>query len=1510
MRILKIVFILAAACAANSMRSTDYGGSLQSGMEPGSQALGVKTIAPSIFSGGGVSGKVDHGVNLLTGQPSYSIGLGGLNVRGVNYPIDLSYSGGAKNLYENDNQIAPTSWVGMGWNLGTPYVAVNHKGTYFSYDDVIYCNLGPYGGGQILMDSTGSRYYVSSNPYIKVAFDTATSGDLQGQFTAWVFTFPNGMKMAFGQDTNTQRYVMYNQGIIAASPRSTVPSQRFIYRWDVRTIYDSIPSRPPRNKISFEYERFLDTAAPARYYVREGYVKKIKWMEGGLETESYEFKTGSKGTGEYVGYAANEPRYDQKLFETRFLDTLKCYKEGILDHLYKFDRTVGKKALLDSIRVYYPPPLSGLSIRDSGWAFTYDPLRFNTLLTVKNPDSRKDRYTYSLFSFVNFGGDQSTEHPFIKRLNRTAVMLPTDLTRLANWSVESSCDDRFCFSIVYDADDLALPGDTTSAGVPIKQKAYVEVHRNLGNYFDTRSVDSSITAGETITARFELMDPYTAAKDWKILNAGNYFLVVDQAHGKIIVNEFDGVKWTERYPFAGDPRYSYLSGFNQPVSVTVAPNYFLVQSRAAPSGVVVALRGATSWTSLNRDSHACQFDNQSNYGESIRGSGGSCLEWTRSSLSLTASPNYFLVLDSATNVFCAYALKKDGSGFTEISKKFQVVTSPANTIQVAGYPMNWQKPVLGVYAAGDYFLVQSQATSPTTALYLNGFQFDGDTLKEVANYQRSSTGTGTLQVFPASDYFVLADQGDAGKVTYWEKQAPTPGSLTFVNRTVLGSPYPSGAFLNVHLSANAIALEYAANSQSIGYRPKWEASGTDVASYLYQVNKGFTNGVADRSSDLIGPNGRKLSNISLSASENMLLGSNMGTHATGARCNENVDAGDCLVAYYTLRTHPDDLTHFVHVSEGDRKQLGMIGDPYTQKKAAMSQCGRIGSFVKADTSSHTVIYSVFQFDGKGFDTVDSQWVVTLFCSDAARGSADRDNIQYRFQYPVLYGNDDAEFNCNLQLPQFGYCSVRQVNSFVAAPGSAVTYFNIDTQSKPISGKRTLLIGTERASRVLNAAGDTVSMMDQVTSPYHAPGWPFSLYLNRTLSTTSRSLAANKSRTSDTTYYFNYCDSNGAPSFVLRDSRPGKIHLSQSIFDARGFPRQTIEYNLSAQPDTNALKQVGAADTAYRRTGAAASAKFIYTDYRLLEDSAWRDFDESMTDAQMRVKTNPIFRLDENWLAGTKITKRDSTNFFQVLETRTIKNKIPSALGARFSSAFYEGLRSDPTAMVSNSKLANSAILLAENGNAGLAAGVLDLPMRWNANGAAFFSGRSHTGRYCFKVTDNYGPQTDLTLEDTRLLGYGMTLSAWVYSDTGTPVLTLSRIAWPNTVIGTDTAHVADGSSPLKKTWQRWEIRLSNSQLIAGNLFNANPDFLRVRIGTGAPAGRSARIVYVDDIVCVPSNASFALTTYDRRGLPTSTTNTTHNVQYYDIGFNGRISAVRDESYGIHNQSASHAMGEN
>src|SRR5690606_35009757 len=107
-----------------------------------------------------------------------------------------------------------------------PFVAINHKGTRAYSDDVIICNLGPYGGGQILLQPETGRYYVATSPSIIVTRDTVSnaSSPLYRQVKSWTFTIPaTGVRLVFGHagaDTihNSERHLRHAGGMIVASP--------------------------------------------------------------------------------------------------------------------------------------------------------------------------------------------------------------------------------------------------------------------------------------------------------------------------------------------------------------------------------------------------------------------------------------------------------------------------------------------------------------------------------------------------------------------------------------------------------------------------------------------------------------------------------------------------------------------------------------------------------------------------------------------------------------------------------------------------------------------------------------------------------------------------------------------------------------------------------------------------------------------------------------------------------------------------------------------------------------------------------------------------------------------------------------------------------------------------------------------------------------------------------------------------------------------------------------------
>ncbi|MDB5047527.1 MAG: hypothetical protein JWO30_598 [Fibrobacteres bacterium] len=1492
---------------AGALRIHETTGSAQQLLQQGATAANVKTIAPSVFqSPGNGSGKVVHGVNLFTGQSSYSVPLGGISARGVSFPITLGYSGDTKATLDNDNEKAPTSWVGLGFNLSTPFIAVNHKGTYSSFDDVIYCNLGPYGGGQILIDSARTRYFVSTNPYIKIAFDTATTGEYASQFTKWTFTFPDGKKMMFGQDTNAQRYVFYNNGLIKASPYSYVGAKRFIYRWDLRTFYDTLPGGAPKNILNFEYERFLDSAAPGKSYVREGYLKNIKWTEGSQEVERYEFKTAAKGSVEYVGYGPNENRVDQKLFETRRLDTLKCYKEGSLTHFYKFDWISQSKGLLDKIKLFYPKSFASTFVQDSGWTFTYDSDRFYLLKSVTTPSSRTDTYIYSPNYFSGTSGGQDGQNYVMKRADGTSdIPLPSDTAKLSKWKVESSCDERFCFSVVKDGDNESLSGESG-----ITQKMYVEVKRNSGNYFDPRSTDN----GDLVTMRLELGDATTTADEWKLYPAGNYFLAVGEHFGSVKLYEYDGIRWEDKTAILnGDPHWvDANANFNGKIKVFPSGQYFLVQTIGSTSRIVVAIRKATGWTTLNRTLTNCDLDNKGVYGDSIRvGSSGDCLEWTRNSLFVTTSPNFFTVADSATGAFTAYAIKQDGSGFGEISRKFGVNTVNT-TIQKSGYPMKWEKQILSVSSGGDYILIQSRDAA---GVNLSGFSFDGDTLKMAANY--GQTVGGYMQVFPSENYFVVADPFNGKTIRFFQRGAYESGTGdSFSNSTVIRSDMDTAWKVLVRTHPSAFSIEYYLDSASYGLRPRHE-SATNYDSRIYQVNRLLPNGYKDRTGNLM-KDGVSLFNISFSPSDNMLVAT-YGWNNNGP-CNENVNVGSCAINYYTVRFHPLDTAAFIYTyGTPDRNLISNNIDwkPLKQSHAVMTTAARMGMQMTLDTtgSSKRIRYRQFQFDGKGFATPDSQFVVTGLVSHSSLADENRNRVTYYFFY-APYGSGiapvgQAEFNSHTLTPQFEFADVKQVNSvFGSNLGTNRTFFNLDHASNTLMGRGMSLIGSEKYFQSMSGSYDTTLSMTTLSEPYHNPVWPKALYVTHPKASYFQNAARNLSHMSDTTSYFNFCDTNGMPRFILRNNRPDKIVLSQSIFDSLGFSKQSLVYKLSTQPDTGSLKTWNPT-TVYSTSNVIAASKSEFKGYYFQQDSLWREYDQSLGDSDLRNGTAPAFSLNEGWLPASTITRRDTNNFFQTLETKVAKNKLYSAFSESYSSVFYEGLRSDPVGAVQNAKLENCAILLGENGNAVLPDNnFLDYQKRWEKQGGIFQSSLSHTGRYSIQVTDGYGPAINLSLKDVRDLGYGFRVSAWAYSDTGTPNLIVERRRSNNTLIETIQGNPVSGDPSAKRVWQRWEVNLTCAQVTSNDLFNGSSDFLRIRIGTGNSIGSSSRIVYVDDIVCLPSNASFNLTTYDKLGPPSSITNGSHITTYYDIGFKGNVSAVRDDQFRIFTQAGMHKMGEN
>lgn len=1487
-----------------SLRSGSSLGSPTSLLPMGASAGQVKSIAPTNdFSGGGGPGKISHGVNLFTGQPNYSVPLGGIGVREVGYAFGLNYSGATAPSYHNDNERDPASWVGFGFNLSFPFVAMNHKGTYASNDDVIFCNLGPYGGGQILIDAASTRYYIASNPYIKVEYVLGT-GEFAGQFTQWIFTFPDGKKMAFGQSLNSQRYVLYNNARIYASPNVAVPAKKFVYRWDISSFYDTIPNLSPRNKILFSYKPILDTVTTGtnmKTYVREAYIQDIKWMEGNQEVERYNFITTAKTSAEYVGYASNEPKNDQKLFETQRLDSLKCYHEGILDKFYKFNYTIQSKSLLKSIGVFYPNVSHTGMFQDNGWSFTYGAAnQFYLLNSITTPSNKIDTYTYSLMpnlSGSDIGFDPSVY--YMKRAdNVTDLVIPSDTATLSKWKLENSCDERMCYLVARDGSNM-----------------YVEIHRNLGNYFDPRATDGQ----DEIVKRFE----FTGASDWKFVPVGNYFLIYKTgSKGLIRMFEFNGISWIEKYPFANDSRYSSTNGFTYMgnsgagLDITVAGNYFLAKVSYTPHNIIIpVIHKLNGWTSLNQsEPTACDFDNKAQYDYSDLAGNGlektrpdgatSCIDVKNAKVIATSS--FFTVLDQTNNILLSYALNKDNSGFTEISKKMQAVTPKFAMIPLQAItsststtcPNNFTYKVYDIFAGPDYFVMLSTGSNSSTT-YLHAFAFDGDSLITlVDNVVTGQTiASGVSQIYTSNGYFLTRN---SSYFYFWKKKVDANGKLSFAATASIG-PNPGGLYASIRTSNQAFTVEDYSKLENVGFRP---GGSTDYASYLYQVDPSLTNGFVDKSS-LLKINGFKLFNLSISGSDNMISGTS-GTNGAGVKCAEDIKV-NCNFTYYQGRLQPNNANAFVS---------GLIDVPaylsnraFTPRQEQLTSAARLGAWATLDTLGKNIPYMLLQFNGKGYNNPDSQYVVTRVTSSSNLSTADKDNPAFQFDY-CPSGWCNIQYNTHTQTLQMEAAKVSQVNSTATQIGGELTLFNLDAQYTPLGPKQMSLIGTEIYSQVFAATGDTTLFMAVQNNTYHNTAWPQPLYTTQLRGTISQTKARNQGYVSDTTYYYNYSPINGQPQFVLSQNWPIKILLNQTIQNALGLPIQNATFNLPSLPTAAYLDNPANANSLFPSNNAIASSMATYSSYNPVSTSIWRPI-ESRTQAQLRTGTLPSYLFSGGWLVAQAITQRDSLN--HVLESKAIKNIATDGTGEIYSSNFYEGLRSNLVGSVNNAKLANCAILSGENLNVpNLNSNYFDIQKLWSRGNGYFTSGQHHTGRYSILVNDNIGPNITLTLKDVKAQKFGYRVSAWFLADTATPVLTVERHNASGSLVDSYTGIPVNANNYDKGIWQRWEVLIPYNQLIANNLFSSNSvnDYLVVKAGTGNHSGQPNTLAYVDDIVCLPTNANYGLMSYDYRGIQTSSTTTDNTTTYFDLGQRGDVIAVKDEKGKSFLQTGFHNMGEN
>ncbi len=1529
-------------------------------LEYGSDALRSKTIADNYYQVQSGAGEVASSVNLFTRTPVYSVPLGGISLHGqVGYQITLGYSGNTIGSINSDNEKAPSGEIGLGWGFSTPFVALNHKGTKTYLDDEVFVNLGPFGGGQLL-DKGDGTFFVATNPYIEIDTLMAAGGSpLEGQIEEWVFTFPNGQRMIFGNQDgavgNSER-IVYAKGPILQVDGNTLPSAYpFIYKWDL-TIYEDNkgPNGSGPNQIFFEYEKSEEeiVSSSSKWYTRESHVKEIKTVDAyGNEIQKCQFFYETLNPMFYKGFETNEPRHTQKLFETMYLDSVLFISEGIKLKEYKLKHTTvasrsynetsepalpnGVKRLLESIEIKVPH--KGITITQGSYQFEYDEEREWMLTDITTPEGSGMQFTYKDGDAV----EQQAEY-ILKNEHGLELPLPGNLL---DWEISTSCNQRFCF----------LTATLSTNGV-----THVEVYYNTGNHFDTGPIFRKSFIPRVGTGM-------ECPEKISVIPQSDYFMVVEANAHIVTIYTWNGMDFVPSTPvdyFGSSVQYLQKSTcaeiFTDPnspwyqaassdyesvwrelrINVFPSDNFFLVRkdwsSGTATSEVDIYLKKSSSeWELLVNPSSSCVVE-APNLNENVKSPGMGCLEFNanvgldpeQNGLHISTLGPMFSLAHSETGIVYTYYLNESRTGFIDLSNSFEDHSSAGSPpIHDATYHNNFSGKIrTPVQLSSDYFIVK--ITGEVGSAYENmsrwmTYHYNGDGIKFTGIYDYeadplSSLGQRQMKIWPSGNHFITSNltNGITKYVKIWRKQA-SGNSFVFQNYDLLsGDTYLSDT-RGVVVKSNASAVFVNVHELSDGpRRPVTYTVGSteNYMTFLWHISPSIPQPTLVPDSRIQDENNHKMMDVTLSPVDNVILlkfGRKGGT--TSDICVPGVS---CVYTWYSNVIRPLDPTSN-YVSENSEfipSFTTTIG--YYDKHNVNSSVNRLFSWAILNSADSKVYLRLLSLFGNSYKFYIRQSVVdeVITKSGLPGDRVSIDNILASAVAERVYNNQNFTY-------QFEGTAVKPLNS-----GRIEYTFNLDAPGNRLLSNEFQKNGLISKVKAYDAGFHKLS---ETSTSYLAPhnnlAWPKNLFVTRVASQSSEMISPHGGVIFSQSSIPLYNDANGSARLQMQQVDGSNYILSQNIYNGTR-PIQAIGYEGS---ETEILSAISGytdenSNGVYPIPGleGISSTKLEYDvlfPYLSSGNYVWRDKGTSPTntgqplsDQELRDGVEPKYDLTQGYVKTSEVTRRN--NFYQVVESA----EIVSSSEKRYTSLIYNGISSEPAAIFSNCKLDNCAAMLGENGEIGSGLTTLDLPTslvdmpsigdspRWEKAGAVFDNLYAHTGDYSLKVIDNFGPTINLFLKNVRQKKFGYVVSAWIYAPSGSsPVMGINLRREDGTLVA-DSLGTPVGGVIQYNQWQRWESRITHEDLIANGLFNTDNDYLRIFVGSPYSGGT----VYVDDIVCHPDNATFGLTTYDKRGLVTSQTGTNHLTQYSEFDYTGMPIGSRNESFEIISQTGYNRVGEN
>lgn len=245
----------------------------------------------------------EDGVNPLSGSAAFKKSLATITSGKVSTTLELNYSGNVTEVAKNRNDIAPSSWVGLGWSMGHGKIICDDAGTMWLGDDSYYLLSSAGVRYKIIKDN--DKWWLESLPYWKVEQKKQSvlfGSKLYDIVTGWVLTDENGTKYTYGDldydsispTRNATEYTIanpYSYGIVGVYQNGR--DALFPNAWNLKRMddYDG-------NYLSFSYEQYTERVKMRwqeyalvfpvikkkfthTAYTKECYLKEISSSQGG-----------------------------------------------------------------------------------------------------------------------------------------------------------------------------------------------------------------------------------------------------------------------------------------------------------------------------------------------------------------------------------------------------------------------------------------------------------------------------------------------------------------------------------------------------------------------------------------------------------------------------------------------------------------------------------------------------------------------------------------------------------------------------------------------------------------------------------------------------------------------------------------------------------------------------------------------------------------------------------------------------------------------------------------------------------------------------------------------------------------------------------------------------------------------------------------------------------------------------------------------------------------------------